>query len=224
MPKPQTPRSNKRQSFPSSSSSCFLLSSNGLTAVLILLGGLTIGVDVFFLTQTASARRRRRQPSYLKLQAPPYDDPVHLEGKSTPARMISQSNTTTSIAAAAPDNDKSAVLRILQQAGLPPITDPSILQQLPTLAQVHAVWGTQPVIVGLDSCTRFQQQVPEIRRMLGAAGMFSTGTNLVTQLLKKNCVIPARLREYGANASKEQLGVRWQVPWCVYKRRSVYEG
>jgi hypothetical protein len=50
--------------------------------------------------------------------------------------------------------------------------------------------------------------------MLGAAGMFSTGTNLVTHLLKKNCYIPERAEKYGlGTATKEQLGMRWQVPW-----------
>jgi hypothetical protein len=49
--------------------------------------------------------------------------------------------------------------------------------------------------------------------MLGAAGMFSTGTNLITVLLKQNCVIPARAALYGADATKEKLGMRWQVPW-----------
>ncbi|GKY90337.1 hypothetical protein MPSEU_000007700 [Mayamaea pseudoterrestris] len=43
--------------------------------------------------------------------------------------------------------------------------------------------------------------------------MFSTGTNLLTHLLKRNCYIPARFAQYGVNATKEQLGMRWQVPW-----------
>lgn len=51
-----------------------------------------------------------------------------------------------------------------------------------------------------------------LERMLGAAGMFSTGTNLLTQLLKRNCYIPERAERYGLDtASKEQLGMRWQV-------------
>jgi hypothetical protein len=50
--------------------------------------------------------------------------------------------------------------------------------------------------------------------MLGAAGIFSTGTNLVTHLLKRNCYIPERAEKYGfETATKEQLGMRWQVPW-----------
>mmetsp|Transcript_8708 Transcript_8708/g.24121 ORF Transcript_8708/g.24121 Transcript_8708/m.24121 type:complete len:258 (+) Transcript_8708:497-1270(+) len=49
--------------------------------------------------------------------------------------------------------------------------------------------------------------------MVGAAGMFSTGTNLVTSLLKNNCQIPERVQFYGVNATKEQHGMRWQVPW-----------
>ena len=53
--------------------------------------------------------------------------------------------------------------------------------------------------------------------MIGSAGMFSTGTNLVTQLLKQNCYIPERYEKYGGtNATKEQLGVRWQVRMYIF--------
>lgn len=48
--------------------------------------------------------------------------------------------------------------------------------------------------------------------------MFSTGTNLVTHLLKRNCYIPERAELYGLEtATKEQLGMRWQVRKLVNK-------
>jgi hypothetical protein len=75
------------------------------------------------------------------------------------------------------------------------------------------MYGSEPVIGGLHTCAAFRAAVPAERRMLGAAGMFSTGTNLITVLLKQNCVIPARAALYGADATKEKLGMRWQVPW-----------
>jgi hypothetical protein len=49
--------------------------------------------------------------------------------------------------------------------------------------------------------------------MLGSAGMFNTGTNLVTHLLKQNCEIPERVEKYGPHQSKESYGMRWQVQW-----------
>lgn len=48
---------------------------------------------------------------------------------------------------------------------------------------------------------------PDGRRRL----MFATGTNLVTPLLKRNCVIPERAELYGPAATKEELDMRWQV-------------
>jgi len=111
------------------------------------------------------------------------------------------------------NNGKVRVLQILRDAGVTEETLQQSMDQLPTWNQVVQQYGDKPVIVGLDSCPVFRQRVPAVQRMLGAAGMFSTGTNLVTQLLKQNCVIPERFEEYGPDATKEQYGMRWQVPW-----------
>lgn len=86
-------------------------------------------------------------------------------------------------------------------------------EKLPTWSQIREVVGTGPVILGLESCPRFRELVPPLERMLGSSGMFNTGTNLVTHLLKKNCEIPERRLKVGPNQSKESYGMRWQVPW-----------
>jgi hypothetical protein len=85
--------------------------------------------------------------------------------------------------------------------------------KLPKWADIVLQYGTKPIIHNLDSCSAYQAAVPAQNRVLGAAGMFNTGTNLVTQLLKQNCYIPQRALLYGTHATKEQLGIRWQVPW-----------
>jgi len=90
---------------------------------------------------------------------------------------------------------------------------PEMVAQLPTWSQVREVVGSAPVILGLDSCPRYREIVPALERMLGPAGIFNTGTNLVTHLLKKNCEIPERREASGPNQSKESYGMRWQVPW-----------
>jgi hypothetical protein len=90
---------------------------------------------------------------------------------------------------------------------------PELEAKLPTWSQVRDVVGTGPVILGLESCPRFREIVPPLERMMGAAGTFNTGTNLVTHLLKKNCEIPERREQSGPNQSKESYGMRWQVPW-----------
>lgn len=108
-------------------------------------------------------------------------------------------------------NSKEHVLAVMKEAGI--TLTPELIQQLPTWKQVTDQHGHKPLILGLESCSTFRQQVPAVERMLGAAGMFSTGTNLVTVLLKQNCYIPERQTMYGVNATKELLGMRWQVPW-----------
>lgn len=86
-------------------------------------------------------------------------------------------------------------------------------EKLPTWSQVREVVGPGPIILGLESCSKFREIVPPLERMLGSSGMFNTGTNLVTHLLKKNCEIPERRKREGPGKSKESYGMRWQVPW-----------
>ena len=107
------------------------------------------------------------------------------------------------------EQGRAAVADILRQAGAT-VTD-TAYPQLPTLPQVQAQYGSEPIIYGLEHCDDFRDRIPAVRRMLGPAGMFSTGTNLVTHLLKRNCYIPERLEAYGEKATKEELGMRWQV-------------
>ena len=191
------PKRPRASSSPGISTSC-------LSGWLFLIGGLTFGVDLYYWQQPSGSSRPRLEPtttshgpeSLLRANRFPLNKDHGIGGVSYDS------------------NDTDPVLAILHDAGLTHL-DPAIRQQLPSWQQVTNVWGTEPIIYGLDSCQIFRQSVLEDRRMLGAAGMFSTGTNLVTHLLKQNCLIPARVTKYGLNASKEQLGMRWQVPWCV---------
>jgi hypothetical protein len=126
---------------------------------------------------------------------------------------------------------------ILRAAGVSTETLQQHAAQLPTWSSIVQQYGEHPVILGAvaaapsarqrhntattttaasssslaETCRTYRDRVPAARRMLGAAGMFSTGTNLVTQLLKHNCYIPERYQLYGPSATKEQLGIRWQV-------------
>jgi hypothetical protein len=80
------------------------------------------------------------------------------------------------------------------------------------------VVGDHPILLGLDKCNEFRDKVPPLERMLGSSGMFNTGTNLVTHLLKQNCEIPERREQYGPHQSKESYGMRWQVPVSENRR------
>lgn len=168
-----------------------------LTRGVTVLGVLIVLVDVYFLWPRSSAE-------YTTVQRP-----------ASPANLLQQHKIQ------APHNlssnrsqrrrGKTPIVNILLEAGV--TVDNTLLQKLPSWEQVSSLYGESPVLVGLSSCASFRSKIPEARRMIGAAGMFSTGTNLVTQLLKQNCQIPARVALYGPNATKEQHGMRWQVPW-----------
>jgi hypothetical protein len=108
-------------------------------------------------------------------------------------------------------NDRQHILDIFQEAEVNLTTE--MVDALPTWSQVQQVVGTHPYLLNLESCQRYRDKVPPIERMLGSAGMFNTGTNLVTHLLKQNCEIPERREKYGQKQSKESYGMRWQVPW-----------
>ena len=110
--------------------------------------------------------------------------------------------------------DPDYVYQQLRIAGVPERFLQENRLKLPSWSTIVDQFGPKPVILGMpDACTRYQETVAPKDRILAAAGMFSTGTNLVTQLLKHNCYLPARMALYGSNATKEQLGIRWQVPW-----------
>ncbi len=52
--------------------------------------------------------------------------------------------------------------------------------KLPKWDDIVQQYGTTPITYNLDSCATYQRLVPAQNRVLGAAGMFNTGTNLVT--------------------------------------------
>jgi hypothetical protein len=105
------------------------------------------------------------------------------------------------------------MMDIFQRAGISLTSD--MASQLPTWSQVRQVVGDYPHVLNLSTCSTFRNAVPPLERMLGSSGMFNTGTNLVTHLLKQNCEIPERRQYYGPHQSKESYGMRWQVPVSV---------
>ncbi|KAG7373880.1 hypothetical protein IV203_012975 [Nitzschia inconspicua] len=107
-------------------------------------------------------------------------------------------------------NDKGPILDILQQAGLLiQELDQETIDLLPTWSQVQQLYGTEPRIIGLETCAAFRDSVDPRIRFFGVAGTFNSGTNLVAELMSKNCQITERMEVFG----NESKGIRWQVPW-----------
>ena len=86
-------------------------------------------------------------------------------------------------------------------------------------AELPAMYGDGPRIVGLDRCAGWRETTSLFRRA-ATAGIFNSGTNLMTNLLRKNCVMPlACPGEWGqkkkteAMARRECIGYPFQAPW-----------
>ena len=62
-------------------------------------------------------------------------------------------------------------------------------------------------------CRRFQRQVPYSKRLVGIAGLFNTGTNVLSQLLDTNCKFEGRPTNKVTGGSVTAFGpVLYQVP------------
>lgn len=51
---------------------------------------------------------------------------------------------------------------------------------LPSWSEIESSIGKRIVVSGSESCESYRKNVPPLRRMMGASGMFNTGTNLVS--------------------------------------------
>lgn len=99
--------------------------------------------------------------------------------------------------------------KILKKAGVDVTED--LRNTLPEPDGIERLYGGEPVILGLEKCEMFQNNVPLGEEFLTVAGMFNTGTNLLEQMLRKNCRLPHREAKYGT--LPRNLGVKYQVPW-----------
>ena len=87
---------------------------------------------------------------------------------------------------------------------VPTVTMEQIQSIIPPWSQIITNYGPDPVILGTERCESYRETVPLEDRLVGAAGLFSTGTNVLSNLLKSNCYRP-----------KDKFGKfhLWQVPW-----------
>jgi hypothetical protein len=189
--------SNKRRKAPRT-----LLSGKGILYVLYSLGALMLIFNVYFFWQH---RAKKLKPSARSSSSSNGNG----NDNGNNHNFNSKSNSMPSVMT--PDQDRAYVLAIFRDAGI--VLDDESMAALPSWSSIKEYIGDAPTIFGLDSCSRFQSIMPAVERNLGCSGMFNTGTNLVTQLLKENCKIPERVALYGINATREAHGIRWQVPW-----------
>lgn len=107
-----------------------------------------------------------------------------------------------------PFYDKEPLVQLLREAEVTPI-DNETMAALPTWSEITGLYGHEPIVYGLDTCSRFRGSGIAANHFLATAGTFNTGTNLLSEMLLANCHMPARQAQYGMN----QKGIRWQVLW-----------
>jgi len=76
------------------------------------------------------------------------------------------------------------------------------------------LYGSDVIIHGLETCKNFYDTVKGEDRLIAPSGMFNTGTNLMEQLLTKNCYMKDRRNKKNMFIwSTGATGILKQVPW-----------
>ena len=134
--------------------------------------------------------------------------------KSISHNMASDTNntTTTNIQQQNKPRIDERIAAILQAAKIE--VDDETVSQLPSWGDAVSLYGDKPIIYGLDTCESYRQTVKPEDRMIGPAGIFNTGTNLLFQLMKDNCDIK-EAKHSTTHKEQKQNGMRWQAPWNV---------
>lgn len=92
---------------------------------------------------------------------------------------------------------------MLEDAGLASTLPAANISSLPTQSTLDHHYGPDVVILGMDECPTYRSTIPLADRIIGVAGMFNTGTNLLDSQLRKNVHTP-----------HPHL---WQVPWGKHR-------
>ena len=80
--------------------------------------------------------------------------------------------------------------------------------ELGTLPPIYRRMSSSMVDDFNQVCAKFREDVPYKKRMVGIAGLFNTGTNLLAETLSKNCQFQGRTHQLSAGSGP----VLWQVP------------
>jgi hypothetical protein len=83
---------------------------------------------------------------------------------------------------------------------------------LPKWSDIVQNYGLEPVLLGLERCEAYRNSVPVRERIIAAAGLFSTGTNVLYDMLEQNCQPPR---------GKRGKFLMWQVPWGKHNPASA---
>ena len=184
--------------------------------VVLLIGILLSLLDVFYIMKhldESSSTDEEVIPtttSLAEIQSQSIDN-SHDEDNNSNNRK----NENKNIDSNNPIAGREEIIKIITDAGISfdPVEDADLIEELPLWSEVTEMYGTKPVLHGFNegNCQRFQASSDPGEHFLGTAGTFNTGTNLMSELLISNCMMPERMKKYGHTSR----GVRWQVSFMI---------
>jgi len=172
---------------------------------------LSDGAKIEQLEHEVDAWRRKYEEAMAKLGENPYahipvtpvpPNPGNDDGVKNPKKSRAELEKEETYGA------DEHIVKILHSADVE--IDKELAEQLPTWEDVVSLYGEEPIILGLETCEPYRQAVKPEDRMIGPAGMFNTGTNLLFELMKTNCDIK---EAHTKRREPRRNGMRWQVPW-----------
>ena len=111
---------------------------------------------------------------------------------------------------------RERLVKILQEAGINNMTV-SDISTLPKWKQIEDLYGSKPVILGLEKCAEFRKKVPSSQRYIGTAGNFNSGTTAFGISLADNCRFPDHVQNISNDVVQDVNGMLSQVPWAKHK-------
>ena len=94
---------------------------------------------------------------------------------------------------------KEEIVEILFQSGENVTID--LVEKMPPYQNFTSVFGAKPKIIGLETCEAYQRDVSPLDAIVGPAGHYNTGTNLLWKLLFDHCEIEGREKLYNDTLS-----------------------
>ena len=120
---------------------------------------------------------------------------------------------------------KEKYLDVLVRAGLPPgrLIKDTICTQLPTEEQVAELYGSEPIIHGLERCEQYRANLkksntttnstPLLAPMVRVTGLFNTGTNAFHMALHVNLDDGSKERGGELVDDPHEIEMLYGVPW-----------
>lgn len=111
---------------------------------------------------------------------------------------------------------REPIMSILNDAGIMDMAVSDLLK-LPKWEEIEALYGKEPMVLGLETCEAFRKRVPPEQRFIAVAGMFNSGTTAFGLSLQANCRFPEHQKDLTNGLVKDVNGMLNQPPWAKHK-------